>query len=136
MDVGTVVVAAFGIFGTVAAAAISPVVTARHTRRDKRASTYAETLALLWMLNDRAQFVVTTPGFPIEKAPFERLRRAGAEARLIGGRRVREKLRRASELANKFELRLAAGERDLAVLARQLYGAVVDLENAMRAEVG
>jgi hypothetical protein len=110
MDTATVIVAGLGIAGTVAAAAISPLVTARQTRRGQRARTYGEALSALWTISDRAVWLAATPGAQVEQPPFDRLRHVGAEARLLGGENVRKKLRVATELANAFEAITASSE--------------------------
>lgn len=106
MEWATVIVAGFGIAGTLAAATISPVVTARLARRDQRRAIYAETLSGLWTAHENAQTLSSIPGAELVPPPAGRLRHLDAQVRLVGGRRVRDQLRVAVQLVNMFEQQL------------------------------
>lgn len=158
----TVIVACLGIAGTVTAAAVSPFAAARLARRDRRADIYADTLALLWVVQDNALTLSAMPGAELPAPPLEELRRLDARARLVAGDRVVEQLRLVVRLANRFERDLfvpqlrqrslrqeqernpdapadtatAIQERmSLGEIADDLAAAIVELEQRMRVEV-
>lgn len=148
VDWGTVIVAGLGIGGTVAAAAVSTLTSARLSRRDRRSAIYAETLASLWTAQQNIRKLSESHVEETETAipPFETLRRLHAEVRLVGGARVREQLEVAIKLVNEFEHERFlpyAGPSEgrwmnrpsMSAVAGSLKRAIADLEGCMRAEV-